>query len=332
MSQDQGWAVSLNGVMLTQCGHDTADCAGDLIVLEGMDGPPDGLGPPGIRNEDVVYTQRDGVRHFNDWYESKAITIVGTLGPSDCETCTTTREQLFQLMDAWGRSCCDVEMVIYPPCDPVEEPTCATKMLTGPYGVIGRPRLPANPYTWADRSDQIVDFILRFDTVDQRMFLLDECGTPGVGDCYQIEPGVALTAACFPICMTGEGLCFTTLVTTDDSVLPTDVGVCGTETAAVTITFNPILNTPTIQNLTTEDFITFNGEIGVDDQPVVVNTEDMTATQGETDVTYLLSGSPSFRLDPGDYELRLLNQGVLPDDPDTVGNAVVCVRAVVVAA
>jgi hypothetical protein len=127
-------------------------------------------------------------------------------------------------------------------------------------------------------------------------------------------------------------LCFTTLVETDDSVLPTDVAVCGTETAAVTITFNPILNTPTIQNLTTEDFITFNGEIGIDDQPVVISTEDMTATQGEEDVTYLLSGSPSFRLDPGDFELRLLNQGVLPDDPETVGNALVCVRAVVVAA
>lgn len=330
MTADQGWAVSLNGVMLTQCGHDTGDCAGDIIVLEGMDGPPDGLGPPGIRNEDTIYTQLDGVRMFNDWYENKDITIVGTLGPATCENCTTTREQLFQLMDVWERSCCDVELVIYPPCEPVEDPTCAQKILQGPYSIKGRPRLPANPYQWRDRSDQVVDFILRFVTVDQRYFLLDECGTPGVGDCYQIEPGVSLTAFCFPFCMTGEGLCFFTVVEGPDSVPPTDIGVCGTQTADVTITFNPILNTPTIQNLTTEDYITFNGTIGIGDQPVVITTSDMTATQGETDVTYLLSGSPSFRLDPGDYELRLLNSGQLPDDPDTVGNAIVCSRGVVV--
>lgn len=115
------WAVTLNGVTFTQnCDEHTDDvnCPTTNVFIEGMDGPPDGLGLPGVRTEDVTYFQRDGARHFNDWYQPRVITVVGTVGPDpDCEKCTTARQQLSELMKAWRRSCCDIELVIHTPCD-----------------------------------------------------------------------------------------------------------------------------------------------------------------------------------------------------------------------
>lgn len=118
-----GWAVSLNGVMListcevTQEDWDDLDCA-PTTVLDGLTSIPDGLDLPGRRTEDVTYFQRDGVKHFSDWYEPRIITVQGILGPMDgnCPECGTVREQLQELVQAWKRGCCDTEIVIFSDC------------------------------------------------------------------------------------------------------------------------------------------------------------------------------------------------------------------------
>lgn len=360
-----GWAVMLNGVMFVSACDETPipDCGTDIVVIDGLDDTPDGLGLPGLRTEDVTYFQRDGVKHFNDWYEPRIITLTGTIGPgeatachclngseesvgfgedpfgegafggevgaSQCQ-CLSVREQLFAAAAAWERQCCDGELVVFPPCDlPPSEATCAERTLLGPYGLVGRPR--GFTYKPLYRKEQIYEFIARFDAVDQRAYLLDECGTPGVSECVQLAPGSELSAFCEPICADGGGWCANEPISGGESVPTTDIVVCGTQRAFPTITFNPMLNRPTLQNVTTGEFVTFGDNIAQGEQPVVIYTEDMTAWQGDTNVTYLIGGSGSFSFPPGDYELRLLVSGALPEDPDLVGNANVCWRPAVAA-
>jgi hypothetical protein len=117
------WAATLNGVTVSSaCEEHTPDVNCEVqnenLLIDALSAPPDGLGLPGLRTEDVTYYQRDGVRHFSDWYQPRVITLVGTIGPEvDCEACTSTREQLAALIKAWRRSCCDIELVIHTPCD-----------------------------------------------------------------------------------------------------------------------------------------------------------------------------------------------------------------------
>jgi hypothetical protein len=95
--------------------------------------------------------------------------------------------------------------------------------------------------------------------------------------------------------------------------------VGGTETVYPTLTLWPNLTKPIVENVTTLDYITYNGVIT--DNPVIINTEDMTATQAGVDVTYLLGGSLKLPLSPGEFELRLLTQSTT----DT-GHMTACVR------
>lgn len=534
-----GWAVELNGVMFTACDDEpTTGCDTETVVIQGLDDTPDGLGLPGLRVEDITFFQRDGVKHFNDWYGPRMVTLRGTIGPGTCTcvdgtgcSCLSVREQLFAAGEAWGRTCCDTELVIYPPCDdprftncddnPIDgdvtlrvnlvtnpsvetvlapwatvvnstvtqdatqfwvgtksvkmesvaagaessfgsddgldgfdviegldytasaymlapavvrnvrlsidwyddagvflsatdgavvvsspawqritatatapadavyarlrprlispaaaaevlfvdgfmleqtatvgvyfdgdttdvdptpevgeqqclygwtgaddvststqacqtyvagpcELTCQEHTLIGPYGIVGRPRV--FDYKPLFRDEHIYEFVARFDAIDQLAYLLDACGTPGTSECVDLEPGAELSSLCYPVCYPA---CYTTNIGTEDGSVPvTEITVCGTERAFPTITLNPYLDTPVIQNLTTGEVLKFNGIIGDDDQPVVIYTQDMTAFQGDTSVTHLLEGSGSFSFPPGDYELRLLVSGTLQPDPE----------------
>lgn len=485
-----GWAVNLNDVMLVTCGTqadwDALDCA-PATVLDALTDIPDGLGLPNQRTEDVTYFQRDGVKHFSDWYEPRTITLVGTLGPIDTDTCvdgdcSTIREQLQELVQAWKRGCCDTELVIFPDCyapdftndvnvypdgtfdvdedgwtgvdgatvqrvtspvhggagslevewttdpapydDPTStgqtglgatlagltqgdrykvsawvyaatgdpqpvlgvkdtggtlvvysdpapaddtwhqlsvdytvpdsgelvpflvpaDPTTAGQLayiddveaflytsidrtLNGPFGIVGRPR--EFKYKWQYRNDQVVDFVARFDAVDHRMYVLDECGTPGYATCVDIDPGSELFSICMAdgVCFEPGGFCFTEPVTTGESVDPTEVNVGGTELVYPTITLQPYLDRPTIENITTGDFITFNGNVG--DLPVTINTEDGTAFDSEgNSLTHLLGGSIFLSMEPGNYLWRLLSAG--ESDPDQPGFMTMCFRSTVV--
>jgi hypothetical protein len=491
-----GWAVNLGGVMFTTCHSqvewDELECA-PAQVFDVLTDTPDGLGLPGLRTEDVTYFQRDGVKHFSDWYEPRFITLTGVFGPVDTSECvdgdcSTVREQVQAAVQPWKRTCCDTELVIFPDCyqpdlttgvnvypdgtfdvdvdgwtgdngatvarvttpvhtgagaleitwttDPVpyDDPTTTGQValgatfaatpgeryavsawlyaatgdpmpvlgvkdsaddefvysdpvpaddtwhqvsvdfvvpdggdlipfvvngeattagqlayvddveamlytdvdrtLNGPFGVVGRPR----EFKYKQRFDnnQIYDFVARFDAVDQRMYVLDACGTPGYAECVDVDPGTQLLSACFEdgtgpyagqkvMCFGEGGFCFTNVVESGASVAPAVVQVGGTERVYPTITLFPTLITPTIENLTTGEFITYDGTVS--DLPVTINTEEGTAFDSEgNSMTHLLRGSLFLSLDPGNYEFRLLASG----EPEEPGFMQICWRPTVV--
>lgn len=563
-----GWAVNLNGVLLvrscdaTQEDWDALGCA-PAVVLDGLTSIPEGLDLPDLRTEDVTYFQRDGAKHFSDWYVPRTIIVQGTLGPAspeDCADCSPVREQLQELVQAWKRACCDTELVLYTDCydqaiptiDPdltvirenlfinpgaeaadtltmwdskdatrftdslntttpisgsqsvrttrqaaslnstasemwvgkdatfgfpvtagqtytvsvdlrvgsaaaalklnafeirwldvagspvssttstpgtaltVDEvvrgslsgvaPVGATNAwlylnvqtvsganasagdivdydnalaeesasageyfdgsfpdsndfviggqqinyewvgaanashstetvytyeagetdvsLGGPFGIVGRPR--SFKYEWINREEQIVDFVGRFDAVDQRMYILDGCGTPGYAQCVEIEPGSQIFSLCMTdgtgiyagqkvVCNGPGGVCMTTPVIDEDSVEPTEVNVGGTERVYPTITLSPNLISPRVENLTTEEWVGYDGTVS--DLPITINTEEGTAFDSEgNSLTHLLRGSMFLSMDPGNYEWRLLTAG----EPEEPGTASLCFRPTVV--
>lgn len=305
-----GWGVSLNGLILTEpCASEGFDCLPGFLVYEGLDASPDGTGLPDLRTEDVVYAQRDGVKHFSDWYEPRIITLTGMLGPADdsCAECTSVRQQAADLIQAWKRGCCDTELVLYPPCAPGE--TSEDRIVTGPYGVVGRPRVAQVRWMTMPDGRQAAQFLLRFDGVDQRLYVLDECGTPAYSECVDVLPGSSTYCREYPRCYHPDGMCYPNLVGTP--VPPTFITIGGTEAVSPTITFYPSLTRPAFQNLTTGETLRFRGP--VTGNPVVVDTEQGTATQGGADVTYLLSGAFMQSLPPGTYEIRLTSSGSADD-------------------
>lgn len=105
------WRVVLNGSTLE--GGD-----GDGTAHACLKTPPDGLGVPGLRVEDAVYPQRDGVEHFSDWYGERLITVQGLVsdGPGSCSACGDARSNASALTSAWSRQCDDVELVLMVDC------------------------------------------------------------------------------------------------------------------------------------------------------------------------------------------------------------------------
>lgn len=544
-----GYAVNLNGVMFTTCHTQTEwdelDCA-PATVFDVLTEVPAGLDLPSLRTEDVTYPQRDGVKHFSDWYLPRFVTVVGTFGPistDDCVDgdCSTIREQLAEAVQAWKRTCCDTEMVVFTDCTrPIDTPpdndaweqvaenlalnpsaeteqqwfnllsdrltdswsttqvyagTKSRKSLkastigdaddvylmklenaggldsdsinvtvgetytasvwlyapagyeggvclqwddatfdcsadialtantwtrvdvtgvcpltgfvfvnpyiqaaagnatighigyadavlveqsatvgdyfdgdtetvydpvtytwarflwtdtanqssslkesqtgpfqgstvNGPFGIVGRPT--EFKYKQQFRNDQIYDFVALFRGVDQRMYVLDECGTPGYENCVDIQPGSQLLSICLEdgVCFTGAGFCFTNSVESGGSVDPTELAVGGTERVYPTITLYPGLASPTIENITTGEYIQYDGDI--DTLPVTINTEEGTAFDSEgNSMTHLLRGSLFLSLEPGNYEWRLLASGEDVEDP---GYATACWRDTIVSA
>lgn len=562
-----GWALTLNGVTVTfECDDPNPTCP-DLhnLIVDGLDEPPDGLDVPGLRVEDITFAQRDGVKHYNDWYEARQITAVGTLGPADpnCDGCENVRKQRAALLQAWSRSCCDVELVVYTPCDgqfeeldrvlgpntirrnliwnpsleedllgwsaitqgtcrtypvcvgppagnykrcytdpvdglfeavrgvdggwvgsgyfrllcdappsaagaglayggtladplyyspiiedqglytvsaylrsnvaqmvtpiirwldedaqlievttgaPVEIPATDTwtrvsvtddtpdgtafaqlywvtttngwtagahldidgvmlesgavlgtyfdgdttdldepvvgglktenvwdgdphdseslqqtatyeenldRSLYGPFGIVGRPRIAKAP--WLDHREQVAEFILRFDATDQRMYVLDECGTPGFQKCRTITPGIESTCRSYELCYTGSGRCYSE-ASVEDSVPPVTLPVLGTERVYPLIVLNPGLTNPRVENVATGEFIEYRGN--VDSEPIHIDTKEGTAfTESGDSVTHLLGGSIFLSVLPGNTDFRMFSQG-----PTDTGTADICWR------
>lgn len=106
----KGWAVELDGVVISG-----SDDPGDGCLVA----PPEGLGNPPIRTEDVTFPQRDGVRHFADWYEPRIITLQATVCPGNDScggNCPGAREHVRNILKAWGRRCDDVELIVWTDC------------------------------------------------------------------------------------------------------------------------------------------------------------------------------------------------------------------------
>ena len=132
-----GWRIELNGVTIS--GGD--EPGGACLTL-----PPEGLGVPGVRTEDVTLPQRDGVRHFNDWYEPRVITLEASVCPdSGCASCPEPRARVRAIQQAWKRQCDDIELVIWPPCSDAESRTNLAPTPSGdPAWEDGGPDAPPN--------------------------------------------------------------------------------------------------------------------------------------------------------------------------------------------
>lgn len=560
-----GWAVTLGGVTVTFACDQETPCATTELLLDGvLNAPPSGLGLPGVRSEDQTYPQRDGVKHFDDWYLPRFITLVGTIGPDEpeCSMCTTARQQLAALLAEWRRSCCDIELVIHTPCDgqfvegvpilgeqsirrnlirnpsfeedaqfwaipsdtfcrgydrcytedggttwcysnpvdgdfttsvetdggwvgnnyfrltndipptmpgigftyaptagvtelavtetntytssaylrasdpmdvvaqilwfdslgaligvssgsaieagtdwtrvhvtatapegvdhayaqwattevadwtagdtldidgalfetgpdlltyfdgdtadsyPVDDPTVGEQViynlwagnpnlsvsiqsvqtyeenldrsLYGPVGVVGRPRV--FQYEWLPRDEQIANFTARFDGTDQRMYVLDECGTPGFQECRTITPGVAATCRTYDLCYTSGGRCYTDNASVS-LTFPVTAPVRGTERVYPLIVLYPGLSYPTVENMSSSEFIKFNGV--VTGEPIQIDTENGTAEGVQTGASYthLLGGSIFMSMVPGNNDFRMFTNA-----SEDTGNAQVCWR------
>lgn len=205
--------------------------------------------------------------------------------------------------------------------------------VNGPYGVVGRPR--GATVKWSGTS-KCAWLTLQFDAVDQNLYLLDDCGTPGYQHCLDLTPGVAEYNACMPMCFpVGGGWCFTNPVLGSGPETQTLV-VGGTEVVYPQITLWPDLPGSTsspiiIENDTTGEFITYGGE--VTGEPVTIYTNDGTAYQGETSVTHLLGGNLNMSLTPGTHEFRVLLPAAQGDQElEEDGRVTVCVREAVISA
>lgn len=306
--------VLLNGVYLA--GGDTeAESLGCLSV------PPDGLGVPTVRTEDVVYPQRDGVVHFSDWYDPRIITLEEvTVCPDGCPGCPSGREKVQLISGAWSRYCDDTELVIFTDCHDADTAVTGTdRALVGPYGVVGRPRVAQLSYMQGRTG--CATMLLRFDAVDHRLFVLDADGTPGSGEqCLTLTPAIASFCRTYPRCYP---MCYDIDVSIPGSG-PQETDNFGTLCAPVTITLPGALTNPTIENVTTGQSLTYEGVIP-EGATVIINTEQGTATEDGIDRTYLLSGDPTLFLTPGLNTLRMTSM-----NPADTGEAEVCYRPAVV--
>lgn len=309
---DGAWAVTLNGVTLTG-----GDAATGIACLTA---PPDGLGLPPLRTEDVVYPQRDGARHFADWYEPRIITLEDVYVCDDgCPGCPTGRAKVQQIMSAWGRKCGDVELVIFTDChDPDAAPS--GRALTGPYGVVGRPRVAE--LTWITPSKTgCAALTLRFDAVDHRMFVLDGSGEAGSGtQCVTLGASVDVFCRTYDRCYSPSGMCYDTDISPSGGG-PQTLTVGGTLCVRPTITLTGPLTNPRVENVTTGEFVQYNGAIAAGDTVTIDLSTGTAVTDSGASRTHLLTGNTRWLLVVGDNEVRLT-----AFNPTDTGTAEVCWR------
>lgn len=335
------WGIVLNDLFLTgACDDDPFPCTDGVGDATGhpigeLSFRPDGLGMPSLRTTDVVFPQRDGHRFGDDWYEPRVLTMEEvTICPTeDCAVCGSVAKRWRTLAKAWSRHCGTTELVIFTDCHGTPDPDTGLvdRSLTGPFGVVGRPRVFLD--TTPRSASGCRQATLRFDAEDHRMYILDECGNPGSGEvCATLQPGLpTLGEMCFTdgvLCFTDGGMCFTT--PPDES--PAGDGVImdniGTECACPTITLTGQLTNPAVENVTTGARIEYRGTIPAG-QSIIIDTSRGTATTDTgADRTQQLEGDTTgFCMPEGENEIRLLAFAAGDD-----GDAEVCFRPSVLVA
>lgn len=279
------WLVELNGVLLS--GRAEVAGVGDLT------NPPDGLGLPEIRTEDAAYPQRDGVKHFADWYGPRAITLADVWVCGDGCACpdAVARSKVRQIVNAWRRACDDGELVITPPCNDGGTYTDEERVLMGPFSVIGRPRQAS--VEWVGGGSSCAKLTLRFEAVDQRFWILGASGEPGSGvftATLNTQPESACRDydRCYPSCYVTEG---------PPAGGPVEITPGGEVCVSPWVLLHGPLTNPEIDNLTEGTTLTYSGVIGAG-STVEINTEDGTAWEGGASRTHLLGGAVRMRLDP----------------------------------
>lgn len=189
----------------------------------------------------------------------------------------------------------------------------ADQSLTGPFGIVGRPRVADLEPIGSGSS--CYQGPLRFDAKDHRVYVLDECGTPGYSKTASVTRGSLLLARCYTAdaggtptrCYSGAGRCYSHEVDTSESVEPVAFTVGGTEKVNPMIVLMPQLTSPRVEILGAGGLQWVSFAATILDYPVTINTEKGTAFQNGQSVTHLLRGSIFIGLDPGDYTVRLLS-------------------------
>lgn len=307
-----GWVVVLDGVMLSG-GDDLTSTA--VTGVGCLTSPPDGMGVPGLRTEDVTYPQRDGVTHFSDWYDPRVITLTNVVVcPDSCPGCPTAREKVRLLLGTWSRRCDDAELVIFTDCHS-DAVSGVDRAVIGPFGVVGRPRVAS--VEWMRGKNKCATALLRFDAQDHRLFILDADGTPGSGgSCVDLSPEISTRCRTYPRCY---DMCYDVDNSTPGTG-PVLVDNIGDLCAPLTITLTGSLTTPEVTNDTTGQSLVYDGIIPAG-STVVIDTATGTATQGGVSRTHLLVGSVTMFLNPGTNQLRVTSQG-----PGDTGTAQLCWR------
>lgn len=332
-----GWRVEWNGTVLSG-----DECPGDACLT----GPPDGLGIPELRTEDVTYLMRDGVRMHRDWYENRILTFQAVVSSrsgecaTDCDSPHAVRRRVQEILRAWGRQCSEGELVLWAPCDTRqwcpddisgcyesgESPGVAMgDPAFGPYGIRGRPR--AATVEWGGWCRQYAYLTLRFDAVDHRLYVLNECGIPGSGEsCTELLPTRRDNQViCWDdngeLCDDGGQFCFVDPPNPPPDEGPQPVVNNGSECACPIITLNGPLQEP---SLVADDGqrIDVHADLGAGDVMVIDCCEDRITLNG-TPARFLVEGCMSF--DPGTTMVELLSYS-------GDGTASICTRDSVVSA
>lgn len=330
------WGVALNGSYLS--GGDgsqlasvvsTPACSGVTLTTHGcLSEVPQGLGLPSFRSEDVTYGQRDGVKHNSDWYDARVIAIHATIaGDNECN-CTaangygrvalTAKQKARAITNAWSRVCADEEMVIYTDCHSMGV-TGVDRATNGPFGVVGRPRQAE--VQWMNGA-KVADLLLRFDAADHRLYILDQCGTPGSGgQTVVLKPVASSKCRTYPRCYTNGASCYSTPVSgASTGTGPTSTVNIGDLCAYPTITLTGPLTSPRVQQQSTGQTMVYGGNVAgpigtpgqagyVPAQVIVIDAYNGTAIDQASgnDVTYLLSGSLRMQINPGNNVLQLVS-------------------------
>lgn len=181
-TSNAGWTFLLNGSVVS-ANHDawqtlaTTACTG---LPSGVDGCltqiPEGLFDIGdYRAEDITYFQRDGVRHYEDYFAGRSITLQVSFSRSDCDDCGEMRRRIKNVIHAWGRACDEDILYWWPDCSNDLEEQYFDLTFANPMGVRGRARAAELTYLQGGR---VAEMTLRFDTIDHSYIIMDDCGVP----------------------------------------------------------------------------------------------------------------------------------------------------------
>lgn len=307
-----GWFAVLNGVALSG-GGDQCPITPSGCLTE----PPDGLGAPEIRTEDVTFAQADGTEHFSDWYGPRIITLnnVTVCGPNTgCCSGKSSRSSVREIVQAWSRQCSDIGLVLWPDSP---QPS-GDRGTDGPFGFIGRPRVAS--VQWLGQGSDCASLTLRFDCVDQRIYLQKPNGSDGL-QCLTMQTNTGGMCRsyprCYPMCYSGGAVTGTAVT----GIVDGDLCV------PVSVTLDGPLVQPKITDISTGDYLQYMGSIQAGSS-VTVDTKNGTAVNSNgTNVSGQLTGSVFMTLAPGSHIIRLDSYG----EGDS-GTAELCYRSAVLSA
>lgn len=309
--QPNGWSVVLDGIMVsgdldtTELGFSSDANFCPLPPVRGcLTLPPDGLGVPPLRTQDVTYLGRDGVQHYEDWYEPRILTLSVSIGKDGCgcDGNVSVRRAVSDLLTRWSRLCdTETELVLYPPNCSCDGTLNNIDDFDRPLGVVGRPRQALVTYT----RNGTADITLRFDAQDHLMYLLDCCGAPGSNArCEIATPSVDTKCRQYDRCYTNASCGWTYDVNSSVEGGPAEFTGGGTECVGATVKLHGPLANPIVESVLSGTSIKYSGAIAAG-KTVVLDLATGTASEDGVDRTGRITGDLVMTVSPGANVWRL---------------------------